>query len=142
MTIDEAKMTGEGTAKKDPQMERVTNFPEFIERVEAGSIANVLGLATSNVALAVSNSGKAGEIILKLKLSPASKTDPSIMNVTTAITVKEPKVNYGSKVEDFKYETVAFAGFGGKLSYDRPAVGVHNQLEIPAGINKLSVGKY
>lgn len=52
MTIDEAKMTGEGTAKKDPQMERVTNFPEFIERVEAGSIANVLGLATSNVALA------------------------------------------------------------------------------------------
>ncbi|NMU82070.1 hypothetical protein HKB16_04175, partial [Vibrio parahaemolyticus] len=90
------------------QMERVTNFPEFIERVEAGSIANVLGLATSNVALAVSNSGQAREIILKLKLSQASKTDPSIMNVTTAITVKEPKVNYGSKVEDFKYETVAF----------------------------------
>ncbi|EMG7549777.1 hypothetical protein AB6D72_09915 [Vibrio alginolyticus] len=88
MTINEAKVTGEGAAQKAPQMERVTNFPEFIERVDAG------------------------EIILKLKLSPASKTAPSIMNVTTAITVKEPKVNYGSKVENFKYETVAFAGFG------------------------------
>ncbi|HIF6165101.1 TPA: hypothetical protein ACX3IR_000718 [Vibrio parahaemolyticus] len=125
--------------KKSPEMERVTNFPEFIERVEAGVIANVLGLAVSNVALAVSNSGKAGEVTLKLKLSPASKTDPSIINVVTGITVKEPKVNYGSKSEDFKYETVAFSGYGGKLSYDRPKIDVQNQFQLPDGINQLNI---
>lgn len=106
MTINEAKVTGEGAAPKAPQMERVTNFPEFIERVDAG------------------------ETILKLKLSPASKTDPSIMNVTTAITVKEPKVNYGSKVENFKYETVAFAGFGDFRFELRLSV-IRNELLIP-----------
>lgn len=122
------------------KMDRVTNFPEFLERVEAGVIANVLGLATSNVALAVVNSSKQGEINLKIKLSRASKTDPSILNVVTAITIKEPKVNYGTKIEDFKYETVAFAGYGGQITYDRPKIDVHQQYNIPEGMNKLRIG--
>lgn len=123
-----------------PTYDRSTDFPQLIADIEGGVIANVLGLGFSNVALAVANSGKSGEITLKVKLKPASKTDPSILNVDASIAINEPKPNYGSKKEDFKYETVAYAAKGGRVTYERPDEDVRHQLNIlPQGVNALHV---
>ncbi|MGF1835853.1 hypothetical protein [Photobacterium sanguinicancri] len=129
---------------KQATPDRTTDFPTLMQQLDAGVIANVLGLALSNVALAVANSNKKGTITLKLDIKPNSTTDNSIVDVISSIKVTEPKVNHGSKVEDFQYGSVAFVGYGGKLSYDRPKLDVNHQrqLEIPAGINQLKVGTY
>lgn len=121
--------------------DRKTDFPALLSEIEAGTISNVLGLAMSNVALAVANSGKQGEISLKIKLKPASQTDPSILNTVVSMAISEPKPNYGAKKEDFKYDTVAYCGKGGKVTYERPKEDVRHQLSmIPEGVNRLKVG--
>ncbi|KFA99445.1 hypothetical protein [Vibrio sp. ER1A] len=121
--------------------DRKTDFPGLISQIEAGSISNVLGLAMSNVALAVANSGKQGEVSLKIKLKPASQTDPSILNTVVSMAVNEPKPKFGSKKEDFKYDTVAYCGYGGKVTYERPKEDVRSQLGlIPEGMAHLKVG--
>ncbi|WP_274882393.1 hypothetical protein [Vibrio harveyi] len=123
-----------------PSYDRKTDFPLLISQVEGGVIANVLGLAFSNVALAVANSSKQGEVNIKIKLKPASQSDPSIVQMITSMSISEPKPNFGSKREDFKWDTVAHIAKGGKLSYDRPAEDVRSQLNIlPDGISHLKV---
>ena len=121
--------------------DRVTNFPQLMQQLDAGVISNVVGLALSNVALAVSQSNRKGEITLKLTIKPNSTTDNSIVDVISDIKVKEPKPHHGFKIEDFQYGSVAFVGFGGKLSYDRPKLDVNHQLQMdmPAGITSLHV---
>lgn len=136
-------MTDAPEAKKDPVNDRLTDFPQLMQQLDAGVISNVLGLALSNVARAVANSNKQGSVTLKLTVKPNSTTDNSIVDVISDIKVLEPKPNHGSKVEDFRYGSVAFVGFGGKLSYDRPKLDVNHQraLDLPDGIAHLSIGK-
>ncbi len=118
--------------------DRITDFPALMQQLDAGVIANVLGLALSNVARAVANSNKQGDITLKLVIKPNSTTDNTIVDVISNIKVKEPKPNHGSKIEDFQYGSVAFVGFGGKLSYDRPKLDVNHQMQLaPAGVTNL-----
>ncbi len=136
-------MTETVEAKKNPTEDRLTDFPQLMQQLDAGVISNVLGLALSNVARAVANANKQGSVTLKLTVKPNSTTDNSIVDVISDIKVLEPKPNHGSKSEDFRYGSVAFVGFGGKLSYDRPKLDVNHQrqLDIAAGVTSLSVGK-
>lgn len=110
--------------------DRATNFPKLMQDLDGGVIANVLGLALSNVARAVSYSDKQGEVKMNLKLKPMG-TNNEMAEIICNIAVKEPKSNYGTKSEDFQYSSVAFIGKGGKLTYDRPKEDVRGQLVIP-----------
>ncbi|MEZ9372132.1 hypothetical protein AB4235_05560 [Vibrio cyclitrophicus] len=133
--------TTESNGALEKAYDRKTDFPGLLSDIEAGTISNVLGLAMSNVALAVANSGKAGSISLGIKLKPASQTDPSILNTVVSLAISEPKPNYGAKKEDFKFDTVAYCGKGGKVTYDRPPEDVRQQLNmLPEGVGRLSVG--
>ncbi|MEZ9681943.1 hypothetical protein AB4306_18500 [Vibrio splendidus] len=136
-------MTETTNANKQDVDSRITDFPELMQQLDAGVISTVLGLALSNVARAVANSNKQGAVTLKLTVKPNSTTDNSIVDVISDIKVLEPKPNHGAKVEDFRYGSVAFVGYGGKLSYDRPKLDVNHQrqLDIHAGITSLSIGK-
>lgn len=109
--------------------ERTTNFPKLMQELDGGVIANVLGLALSNVARAVSYSDKQGQVKLDVKLKPMG-TNNEMAELVCSISVKEPKSSYGTKSEDFQYSSVAFIGKGGKLTYDRPKEDVQGQLNI------------
>jgi hypothetical protein len=109
--------------------DRTTNFPKLLQELDGGVIANVVGLAASNVARAVSYSDKQGNIKLDLKLKPMG-TNNEMVEITCNITVKEPKPGHGTKSEDFQYTSIAFVGKGGKLTYDRPKEDVRGQTII------------
>lgn len=109
--------------------DRTTNFPKLIQELDGGVIANVIGLAASNVARAVSYADKQGNIKMDLKLKPMG-TNNEMVEITCNITVKEPKSGHGSKSEDFQYTSIAFVGKGGKLTYDRPKEDIHGQAII------------
>ncbi|ENH4363930.1 hypothetical protein K6U20_11935 [Vibrio fluvialis] len=118
--------------KKHDLTERVTNFPLLMQQVEAGTIANVLGLALSNVSRAVIASNKQGEVTLKMKIKPGTSSTGSYIEMDNLITVSEPKLSFGAKKEDFKYGTIAYVGDGGKLTYTPPRQDVHGQLSLTA----------
>ncbi|HAV1412768.1 hypothetical protein P3521_03580 [Vibrio parahaemolyticus] len=108
---------------------RDTDFPKLVSELDGGVIANVVGLAMSNVARAVCAADKIGEVTLKFKLKTFG-SNADMVSITTQMNVNEPKVNYGSKKEDFKYESVAHVGWGGKLTYDKPKEDVNGQKQL------------
>ncbi|MCE0495743.1 hypothetical protein [Vibrio salinus] len=105
-----------------------TNFPKLMQDLDAGVIANVVGLALTNVARAVSHNDKPGEVKLNMKLKPMG-TNNEMAEIACSISVKEPKAN-GNKSEDFKYTSLAFIGKNGKLTYDRPMEDIKGQLNL------------
>jgi hypothetical protein len=109
--------------------DRTTNFPRLLQELDGGVIANVIGLAASNVARAVSYADKQGNIKMDLKLKPMG-TNNEMVEITASITVKEPKAGFGTKSEDFQYTSIAYVGKGGKLTYDRPKEDIHGQAII------------
>jgi hypothetical protein len=109
--------------------DRQTNFPKLLQELDGGVIANVVGLAASNVARAVSYADKQGNIKMDLKLKPMG-TNNEMVEITCSITVKEPKAGFGTKSEDFQYTSIAYVGKGGKLTYDRPKEDIHGQAII------------
>ncbi|KKA43462.1 hypothetical protein [Salinivibrio sp. KP-1] len=114
--------------EKKPEYDRVTNFPKLMQDIDGGVVANVLGLALSNVGRAVAAANKQGEVTIKLKLKPGGSSDNSFLDVIAGITVDEPKLNFGKKKEDFQYRSIAYVGKGGKLTYDRPKEDVNGQI--------------
>jgi len=106
--------------------ERSTNFPKLLQELDGGVIANVAGLALSNVARAVSYSDKQGSVKLDLKLKPMG-TNNEMVEITVNMSVKEPKTGYGAKSEDFQYVSISYVGKNGKLTYDRPKEDIHGQ---------------
>ncbi len=113
--------------------DRNTNFPKLMQELDGGVIANVAGLALSNVARAVSYSDKQGEVKMTLKLKPMG-TNNEMVEITANMSVKEPKIGYGTKSEDFQYTSIAYVGKGGKLTYDRPKEDIHGQTLIEEGM--------
>jgi hypothetical protein len=109
--------------------DRTTNFPRLLQELDGGVIANVIGLAASNVARAVSYADKQGNIKMDLKLKPMG-TNNEMVEITASISVKEPKAGFGTKSEDFQYTSIAYVGKGGKLTYDRPKEDIHGQAII------------
>jgi hypothetical protein len=112
--------------------ERTTNFPKLMQELDGGVISNVLGLALSNVARAVSYSDKVGNVKIDMKLKPMG-TNNEMAEITFNISVKEPKASFGTKSEDFQYSSIAFVGKAGKLTYDRPKEDIKGQLNINDG---------
>ena len=113
--------------------ERTTNFPRLLQELDGGVIANVLGLAASNVARAVSYANKKGEINIKLIMKPMG-TNNEMVEITSNMNFTEPKSGFGCKKEDFQYASIAYVGPGGKLTYDKPKEDVNSQLQL--AINK------
>jgi hypothetical protein len=109
--------------------DRTTNFPRLLQELDGGVIANVIGLAASNVARAVSYADKQGNIKMDLKLKPMG-TNNEMVEITASISVKELKAGFGTKSEDFQYTSIAYVGKGGKLTYDRPKEDIHGQAII------------
>ncbi|NAW60533.1 hypothetical protein CAG58_00930 [Vibrio sp. V31_P5A7T61] len=107
--------------------DRTTNFPKLMQELDGGVISNVVGLALSNVARAVSYSDKQGNVKIDLKLKPMG-TNNEMVEITVNMSVKEPKTGFGTKNEDFQYTSIAFVGKGGKLTYDRPKEDIRGQL--------------
>ena len=113
--------------------DRTTNFPMLMQQLDGGVVSNVVGLALSNVARAVSYSDKQGNVKLDLKLKPMG-TNNEMVEITVNMSVKEPKSGFGTKSEDFQYTSIAYIGKGGKLSYDRPKEDIHGQAMIDDGV--------
>ncbi|HGS4817827.1 TPA: hypothetical protein ACMDRM_001722 [Vibrio cholerae] len=109
--------------------DRTTNFPKLMQQIDGGVISNVVGLALSNVARAVSYSDKQGNVKIDLKLKPMG-TNNEMVEITVNMSVKEPKTGFGTKSEDFQYTSIAYVGKGGKLTYDRPKEDIRGQLVI------------
>ncbi|HDY7488189.1 TPA: hypothetical protein RQK89_003704 [Vibrio vulnificus] len=109
--------------------DRTTNFPKLMQQLDGGVISNVVGLALSNVARAVSYSDKQGNVKIDLKLKPMG-TNNEMVEITVNMSVKEPKTGFGTKAEDFQYTSIAYIGKGGKLTYDRPKEDIRGQLVI------------
>ncbi|HAT8487521.1 TPA: hypothetical protein I7187_14975 [Vibrio vulnificus] len=109
--------------------DRTTNFPKLMQQLDGGVISNVVGLALSNVARAVSYSDKQGNVKIDLKLKPMG-TNNEMVEITVNMSVKEPKTGFGTKAEDFQYTSIAYVGKGGKLTYDRPKEDIRGQLVI------------
>ncbi|AUL97458.1 hypothetical protein BOO29_10880 [Vibrio navarrensis] len=109
--------------------DRTTNFPKLMQQLDGGVISNVVGLALSNVARAVSYSDKQGNVKIDLKLKPMG-TNNEMVEITVNMSVKEPKTGFGTKSEDFQYTSIAYVGKGGKLTYDRPKEDIRGQLVI------------
>ncbi|MGL6026390.1 MAG: hypothetical protein ACRC0U_04710 [Vibrio sp.] len=108
---------------------RTTNFPKLFQELDGGVISNVVGLALSNVARAVSYSDKQGGVKMDLKLKPMG-TNNEMVEITVNMSVKEPKTGFGTKSEDFQYTSIAYVGKGGKLTYDRPKEDIRGQVSI------------
>lgn len=113
--------------------DRTTNFPKLMQQLDGGVISNVVGLALSNVARAVSYSDKQGNVKMDLKLKPMG-TNNEMVEITVNMSVKEPKTGFGTKSEDFQYTSIAYVGKGGKLTYDRPKEDIHGQAAIEEGM--------
>ncbi|NAW60113.1 MULTISPECIES: hypothetical protein [unclassified Vibrio] len=113
--------------------DRTTNFPKLMQELDGGVISNVVGLALSNVARAVSYSDKQGNVKMDLKLKPMG-TNNEMVEITVNMSVKEPKTGFGTKSEDFQYTSIAYVGKGGKLTYDRPKEDIHGQTAIEEGM--------
>ncbi|EJO9866780.1 hypothetical protein ACRTC9_20025 [Vibrio vulnificus] len=109
--------------------DRTTNFPKLMQQLDGGVISNVVGLALSNVARAVSYSDKQGNVKIDLKLKPMG-TNNEMVEITVNMSVKEPKTGFGTKSEDFQYTSIAYVGKGGKLTYDRPKEDIRGQIVI------------
>ncbi|MDV2299644.1 MAG: hypothetical protein ACRCVV_18900 [Shewanella sp.] len=107
--------------------DRSTNFPKLMQELDGGVISSVVGLALSNVARAVSYSDKVGSVKMDMKFKPMG-TNNEMVEITFNMSVKEPKTGFGNKSEDFQYQSVAYIGKGGKLTYDRPKEDIRGQL--------------
>ncbi|WP_257973608.1 hypothetical protein [Vibrio parahaemolyticus] len=103
-----------------------------MQELDGGVISNVVGLALSNVARAVSYSDKKGNVKLDLNLKPMG-TNNEMVEITVNMSVKEPKAGFGTKSEDFQYTSIAYVGKGGKLTYDRPPEDIHGQATLEEG---------
>ncbi|MGI3073723.1 hypothetical protein [Vibrio alginolyticus] len=113
--------------------DRTTNFPKLMQELDGGVVSNVVGLALSNVARAVSYSDKQGNVKMDLKLKPMG-TNNEMVEITVNMSVKEPKAGFGTKSEDFQYTSIAYVGKGGKLTYDRPKEDIHGKAVIEEGM--------
>ncbi|WP_136484665.1 hypothetical protein [Vibrio sp. H11] len=113
--------------------DRTTNFPKLMQELDGGVISNVVGLAMSNVARAVSYADKQGNVKMDLKLKPMG-TNNEMVEITVNMSVKEPKTGFGTKSEDFQYTSIAYVGKGGKLTYDRPKEDIYGQTAIEDGM--------
>lgn len=100
-----------------------------MQELDGGVISNVVGLALSNVSRAVSYSDKVGNVKIDMKLKPMG-TNNEMVEITFNMSVKEPKTGFGNKSEDFQYQSVAYIGKGGKLTYDRPKEDIRGQMVI------------
>ena len=107
-----------------------TNFPKLMMDVDAGLTANVIGQMLSDVAFAVANTNRAGEVNIKIKLKPGNSADNSHLDMNTELKVKEPKMTKGYKTEDTYHGTIVYVGKRGKLTYDRPKEDVNGQLNL------------
>lgn len=107
-----------------------TNYPKLMMELDAGLTANVIGQMLSDVAFAVANTNRKGEVTIKMKLEPGNSADNSYLNINTELKVKEPKMDKGFKIEDTYHGSLVFVGKRGKLTYDRPKEDVNGQINM------------
>lgn len=107
-----------------------TNYPKLMMELDAGLTSNVIGQMLSDVAFAVANTNRKGEVTIKMKLEPGNSADNSYLNINTELKVKEPKMDKGFKVEDTYHGSLVFVGKRGKLTYDRPKEDVNGQINM------------
>lgn len=84
----------------------------------------------SDLALAVSTYGRAGNLNIAIKVKPSNTSDNTIINFDIGLTIKEPKRNKGFKSEDTYLVDALYVGRNGKVTKERPKIGVDGQMTI------------
>ena len=106
-----------------------TDPGEFIASLNAGVLANQMGMALSHVAAAVVEHGKKGEVTLTLKVSQIG--DSHQVKVAHKLTFIEP-TKRGTKSEDTATETPFFVTEKGlQLFADNPTGQLFNKQDAP-----------
>lgn len=90
-----------------------TNVAQVISELGSGVLEQKLAMVLSQVAEAVQEHRKGGEVSLKLKLAPAGSANQ--LNVTHTLVYKQPKKR-GSIGEDDTSETIMFVNEGGNVT--------------------------
>lgn len=112
--------------KEDPK----TNFPKLLMEMNAGTTANVIGAMLTKLGWAVANTNRAGELTIKLKISPDDSADNSYLKMSTDLKIKEPKLNKGHKIEDSYDGAIVWVNKQGKMSTTPPVDNHNGQLKL------------
>lgn len=102
-------------------------FFETLRELRAGKTLEDLSESLSELVTAVTTTGKAGELILKLKVRPPKKIGGSYVTVEDDVSVKTPKRDRG--------DTVFFPLADGSLSRQDPQQLGLNLRPVPAGVD-------
>ncbi len=94
-------------------MAKQTDAQQFVGDLGAGTFANQLGAAISNVAEGVVLNGKTGDIIIKLKVKRIGDTRQVTISHTLAFTEPTSK---GSRSEDTTSETPMHLNVSGDVT--------------------------
>lgn len=93
---------------------RATNLSDFFSDLDAGVVQQMLEVALSDVALAVVNTGKQGEISMSFKVAQIKTFDQ--VDIKHKITVVKPTLR-GRQVEEDSNETAMYVHRGGVLKF-------------------------
>lgn len=76
----------------------MNTFLQTIGEIRKGAAATELAEALADLVRSVRETGRPGELTLKVKLKPASKGDVSTLLVEDAVTVKRPSPERGATI--------------------------------------------
>lgn len=114
------------TATKPETTAAATDVPEFISDLDGGQFERLLSVALSQVASAVVDREKKGEVILKLKFEPIKGTHQVAIEHDLKFT---KPTSSGKAFEQAVRTTVLHVGKYGALSLAQPSL-IGNQGEL------------
>jgi hypothetical protein len=100
-----------------------TPFAQTLAFLSRGSLDGELAEALAEVVKRVRETGKAGELTLKLKVSMLNQRDEDAVKVTPAVSTKLPKLA--------SFETVMFSTYDGDLLRNDPRQQSLDLKEVP-----------
>lgn len=104
-------------------------FLQMVGEIRQGAAASELADALADLVRTVRDTGRAGELTLKVKLKPASKGDVTTLMVEDAVTVKRPSPERGA--------TIFFSTTENVLSRNDPRQPELAGLRAPAEVTHL-----
>jgi hypothetical protein len=95
---------------------RATNVPDFLGELDGGVFETKIASALNEVALGVMNNGSAGEVTLKFKVAPMSKSrEEKRVMITHKMSYVRPTPR-GKFSEEDTTETPMYVNRGGELT--------------------------
>jgi hypothetical protein len=107
-----------------------TNYPKLMMEMNGGTVANVIGAMLTQLGWSVANTNRAGELNIKLKISPDDSVDNSYLKMATELKIKEPKMTKGYKTEDSFDGTIVWVNKQGKMSTVPPTENHNGQMKL------------